>query len=123
MILLLIACNNESGLNNTEVVDIWQQDPVEEVDILLVVDDSCSMASYQAELGAQFGAFVQYFHRANVDYRIGVTTTDNTVEAAGALVGPAITPETADPDRVFATQVAVGTEGSTLEMGFETAWK
>jgi hypothetical protein len=123
MILLLMACNNEANLESTEVVDRWTQDPASAVDILLVVDDSCSMHNYQEKLGGQFDAFVQYFGRANVDYRIGVTTTDATVESPGTLVGPAISVDTPNPDAAFASQVAVGTAGSSLEMGLETAWQ
>lgn len=123
MILFLLACQNEANLESTEVVDRWSQDPASAVDILLVVDDSCSMENYQEKLGGQFDAFVQYFGRANVDYRIGVTTTDATIEEPGALVGAAITADTPNPDAAFASQVGVGTDGSTLEMGLETAWQ
>jgi hypothetical protein len=123
MIWLLFACKNDTNLSATEGTDSFLQNPSSAVDVLLVVDDSCSMAPYQAELGSHFGTFVSYFDEAAVDFHIGVTTTDNAVDTAGALVGPVITRETADPDAVFAGQVEVGTDGSTLEMGLETGWK
>lgn len=56
-------------------VDTYTQDLQPKADILLVVDDSCSMADKQAALAANFNSFIQYAVAANVDYQIGVTTT------------------------------------------------
>jgi hypothetical protein len=123
MILLLVACTTESGFSSTEKIDKFSQNPSEEVDILMVVDNSNSMAPYQAKLAVNFDSFVEYFYKANVDYRLGLTTTDNDRPDAGALVGPVITPETPDADVVWADMVNVGTGGSGHEMGLATAEK
>lgn len=55
-------------------------DPVNRaVDILLVIDNSGSMAQEQANLVANLGAFIEVLEADDVraDYRIGITTTDN----------------------------------------------
>jgi hypothetical protein len=46
------------------------------VDILLVIDDSGSMAEEQAKLAANFGPFIEKLDAAGADYRIAVTTSD-----------------------------------------------
>ena len=65
------------------------------VDILFVLDNSGSMGEEQANLAANFGAFIGVLERPEVkaNYRLGVTTTDNgnpwcpgTSPEAGALV-------------------------------------
>ncbi|EDM77203.1 hypothetical protein PPSIR1_26678 [Plesiocystis pacifica SIR-1] len=50
-----------------------------DVDILLVIDNSGSMAAEQANLAANFGAMIDILEEPAVkaNYRIGVTTTDN----------------------------------------------
>ena len=55
-------------------VDTYTQDIQPRADILLVVDDSCSMGDKQAALASNFNSFIQYAVAANVDYQIGVTT-------------------------------------------------
>jgi hypothetical protein len=89
----------------------------------MVVDNSCSMAPYQTKLGENFDNFIEYFVGANVDYHIGVTTTDNTIKRAGQIIGDVITPETSDPAGTFTDIVNVGIDGSGMEMGLETGLK
>ncbi|WP_146662381.1 vWA domain-containing protein [Enhygromyxa salina] len=50
-----------------------------DVDILFVIDNSGSMGAEQANLAANFGAFIQVLEANDVEanYRIGITTTDN----------------------------------------------
>jgi hypothetical protein len=47
------------------------------VDLILVVDNSGSMGEEQGRFVAAIGALVEQFDAEGVDYRIGVTTTDN----------------------------------------------
>lgn len=117
--ILLLACSNESAFNSTEVTDTFTQNPSEAVDILVVMDNSSSMAPYQAKLSGTFDRFVEYFAKLNVDYRIGLTTTDPN--DAGALVGEPISRDTPDPDQAFADMVNVGTDGAGNEMGLLAA--
>ncbi len=119
-ILLLASSCNEYELATHDNVDVFFQNPADKVDILLVVDNSGSMLPYQVKLGSNFQEFLTYFVEAEVDYHIGVTTTDTVVDA-GAIRGEIITPETEDPDGVFEDIVRVGTTGSGYEMGLEAA--
>jgi hypothetical protein len=48
-----------------------------DVDILFVIDNSESMGAAQAILANDFGAFIETLEANELDYRIGITTTDN----------------------------------------------
>lgn len=47
-----------------------------EVDLVFVINNSPSMAAHQARIAANLGRFRQLFHERDLDYRIGVLTTD-----------------------------------------------
>jgi hypothetical protein len=117
---LLGGCSEYEYIRS-EGVDVWYQDPLESVDILMVVDDSCSMQPYQERLGQNFEAFINYFIDANVNYHIAVVTTDIESAGAGEFVGQIITPETKNAAAKFNSFVNVGIEGSSFEMGLEAA--
>lgn len=55
------------------------------VDILIVNDNSASMSFEQARLAPRFANFIGDLDSRNIDYRIGMTTTD--VSGAGPLQG------------------------------------
>lgn len=120
LLALIVAGCSEYELVEYDGVDTFVQSPAEEVDILLIVDDSCSMEPYQNQLGRNFESFITYFVDANVNYHIGVTTTDVEVDA-GRILGDVITPETENPADTFSDIVNVGTGGSGFEMGLEAA--
>lgn len=110
-------------------IDIFNLDPPKAIDILLVVDNSGSMANYQTKLGQNFSAFISWFVEGNVDYQIAVTTTDDGNDSAipnparGRFVGPIID-ASMDPtsaDSLFRSEVAVGTSGSPMECGLKAA--
>ena len=61
VLLPLMGACSEQGFIESEGVDVWYQDPMEAVDILMVVDNSCSMEPYQKKLGASFDVFINYF--------------------------------------------------------------
>lgn len=123
-----------------EGLDIFYQDPASEVDILLVVDNSCSMDPYQEKLGENFLEFISFFTEANVDYHIGVLTTSvgtnepvaqngctqadvDAIPKGGHLVdGTFITADTENAEEKFASMVALGICGSGYEMGLQSAY-
>lgn len=137
MLLLFLAGCQEYDLSVFETVDVFFQNPPPEVDVLLVIDNSGSMAGYQILVGARFDEFKTYFDQVGVDYHIAVTTTtidkpfpggDCTQEDidaypdAGFLVDDRIiTPNTTDADDVFDDLVRVGICGSGYEEGLEAA--
>jgi hypothetical protein len=114
----------EYDLTEWDQVEVFNQEPPEAVDILMVVDNSCSMGPYQANLGDNFEQFVQYFIGADVDYQIGVVTTDmEDPSQSGRIQGQIITQDTPNPASVFNSIVNVGTYGSGWEYGLEAALK
>jgi len=74
-LLLLTGCN-EYGFTDSRWTDVFQQDRANEVDLLVVIDNSCSMVEEQDNLARNFDAMLERFVEAEVDWRIGVTTTD-----------------------------------------------
>jgi hypothetical protein len=117
--------------------DTFTQDQQPKADILLVVDDSGSMADKQASLAANFSSFIQYAVAANVDYHLAVTTTTANFAACGGLCTSVakdgeleldsvlntryLTPASPNVSAAFSRMVNVGTNGSGVEQGLEAA--
>jgi hypothetical protein len=55
------------------------------VDILFVDDNSASMSTIQSKLAAKFAGFIEALDAKEIDYRIGITTTDIAKSAPGTL--------------------------------------
>ena len=119
--LALTGCSDQ-GFTSFDIVDVFRQNPPDEVDILMVVDDSCSMAPYQDALGANFDQFISWFIEADVDYQIGVITTDiiDPVKS-GRIQGQVITTDTPNAAAAFGALVDVGVDGAGYETGLEAA--
>mgnify|MGYP001307176243 CR=1 FL=1 len=92
-ISVLLALSTLAGCNEYEFytqkqTDIFQQNRRNIVDILLVIDNSCSMVEEQDKMAGNFDSFIQAFQGVNVDYQIGVVTTDTVQEEfQGRFVG------------------------------------
>ncbi|MGI5864840.1 MAG: choice-of-anchor D domain-containing protein [Myxococcales bacterium] len=116
-----------NGATNSTRTDVFHLDAVPKVDVLLVVDDSCSMYDKQVALGAAFSSFIAYADSHGVDYRIAVTTTsvDPSQDFANGRFVPlqggtrVITPTTPNKQQVFAQNVNVGTNGHWEELLFK----
>ncbi len=111
-IVTLTGNGDTMGLNT----DTFKQDSKPKADILLVIDNSCSMSDKQMALSVNFGSFIKYATSAQVDYQIGVTTTDMGVEG-GRIVGDAANPKvlkptTVDVENKFKQKVNLGINGS-----------
>lgn len=117
--------HSEGGEN----VDTFVQDQTNQVDVLIVMDNSNTMLEEQAAIGANFASFIQYAEQGGLDYQIGVTTTD-VMQEGGRLVPVGapfservITPmSTPSPAELFEQNVDVGTTGALLEQGLEAAY-
>ena len=134
----LSACSEYEYIKK-EGNDVYYQEPAGEVDILLVVDNSCSMDPYQTKVADNFDSFLTYLEEAQVEYHIGVVTTTvevpepqpeyncpasvvNQIPEGGHLVGGGwITNDTSDKEDLFNTMVEVGVCGNGAEMGLESA--
>ncbi len=93
------------------VTETFVQAPLPRVDLLLVIDDTSSMAEEQEALANEMGALLDDLDAAGVAWQLGVVTTD--MADGGLLRGSPwiLTPTTPDRDEVFARTVAVGVEG------------
>jgi hypothetical protein len=110
---------------NTQV-DAFDQVVRKKVDVLLIVDNSCSMIDEQNKLAANFENFIEQFLTASVDYQIGVVTTDMEDETqSGRLVGDTkIITSAMDLDTArdtFVDNVKVCATGSGFERGLAAA--
>ncbi len=111
-------------MENIHQVDTSLQIQRPIVDILWVVDNSCSMADEQNSLTGNFPAFADFFVGSGLDYHIGVTSTDidgNYNGSKGKLVTSSgykyIDPYTVDPVGVFTSMATLGISGSGSEKG------
>jgi hypothetical protein len=85
--VLLFGCN-ETSFTQLEKVDSFQQKRRNTFDLMLVVDNSCSMYEEQAKLASNFDSFIEYFDGTDVDWQLGVVLTDvEDEDAQGNLIG------------------------------------
>jgi hypothetical protein len=85
-------------------------------DVLFVIDNSCSMSQEQEDLSASASKFARTLIGSDVDFQIGVITTDSP-----ELRGPIVTPATTDIVGELESQFLVGTGGNPIEKGMDQA--
>tara|TARA_B100000609_G_scaffold199593_2_gene204632 strand:- start:6410 stop:9538 length:3129 start_codon:yes stop_codon:yes gene_type:complete len=121
-----------NGVSSQKQRDVFQQVQRPQADILFVIDNSCSMREEQRSLGSNFSSFIKWAIKLNVDYHIGVTTTDNStrggntpgcLRSLGGGNGRFLTPNTRNKETIFSAAVNVGTSGSPIEQGLEGAFQ
>lgn len=143
------ACEDDSGgLLTRRGRETLSQDATPKVDILWVIDNSASMGAEQRKIADEATAFLARLIEADVDYHVGVVTTDpseggelrsyrgdpvdgcrrcNYVARDIACPNPRFEgpPEQLIDEcpalAVFADLALVGTDGSAVEAGFESA--
>jgi len=92
------------------------------IDVLFVIDDSCSMENDQRALADNFEAFFSAFRSYQVDFHLGAVTTDmNDPLRSGRLVAPFLTQATPNLNTRFSEMVRVGIMGSAIERGLLAA--
>jgi len=92
------------------------------VDVLWVIDDSCSMTEEQSALTTNFASFMEVFLDLGLQWHIGVVSTDmESPEASGKLRSAGgrrfLDRSVANPQGLFAQMATLGTGGSFDEMG------
>ena len=106
------------GTYDATYEETFDQDEIDSVDILFVVDNSCSMGGQQTQLANNFDTFMNVFQSSGIDYNIGFVTTDDET-----MVGDLITTATADPAAEVAQIIdSIGTNGSANEKGMDHAY-
>lgn len=105
------------------VNESFVQAPLPKADLLLVIDDTASMAQEQLSLASHFAGLLDELDAQQVSWHLGVVSTDMHGPEAGWLRGSPwiLTPDVADRDAVFADTVQVGTGGLGPEAGLAAA--
>lgn len=107
------------GAEDAMFEEQWEQEFFQEVDVLWIVDNSCSMSGALAAVNANFASFMDEFVDLGLDYHIAVVTTDmDNPQQSGKFMGSVITEATSDPEGEFTSQVDQGSSGSGQEQGF-----
>lgn len=101
--------------------DVIHQVPTPEVNLLFVIDNSCSMSDDQAQLAANMPPLIEELDAANVNYRVGITTTSSTSYLSEFWGKKWIDRDTPDPVGTFSTGVMVGLSGG-IEKGLYSTY-
>ncbi|MEQ1571946.1 MAG: hypothetical protein ABMA64_40335 [Myxococcota bacterium] len=96
-------------------------------DLLMVVDNSCSMADEQALLGQNMRGVLQLMLDSGIDFHLGVVSTDMDAPTHSGILRESagvswVEPTTPYLEDVFAEMVNMGTTGSGSERGTEAAY-
>jgi len=114
----------EPTLHTDRILQVTQP----EVDVLWVVDNSCSMGTYQSKLVDNFPVFFEYFEGSGMDYHIGVVSTDmdGMHEPYGRLVTRYghryLEPDTPNAAELFEKMAILGSSGSGWEKGKDATY-
>ena len=92
------------------------------MDVLFVIDDSCSMAEEQARLAGGFASMLEALDAAQLDYHLGVVSTEmDDASQAGKLRQVSgerfITPTTDNALNTLSYMANLGTNGAEQEKG------
>lgn len=118
------ACQSDRDFVERVNSDTWSQAENNEVDILFVIDNSCSMADEQATLAAGFTSFAEQLDASGTDFHLGAITTGFRYDdpTRGVLIGspPYLTAED-DYLAEFQQRTQVGVDGPDKEKGLEAS--
>ncbi|MBY0518790.1 MAG: VWA domain-containing protein [Bacteriovoracaceae bacterium] len=121
------TAGGSTGGSNQQGQDSFQQTSASQkkLDIVWVIDNSGSMGDEQASLATNFDLFIRDFITKNVDFKMGITTTDTTNSGGGQAYGNSLSVLTSAAAQAnenqffsdFQRLVQVGTRGSGNEKG------
>jgi hypothetical protein len=117
-----------TGSTNDNVQDRFTQLAGPKVDILWVIDNSCSMYDEQARLIDNLSEFIAFADAQNADYQMGVIVTDSRSPEAGKLEfcyphPRIIRHDYTDREDAFRCLFEVGVNGSYIEAGLGAAMR
>lgn len=120
---------NPPNLATPVITDRIVQTTVPAVDVLWVIDNSCSMSEEQAALATNFPRFMNFFADSGLDYHVGVVSTDmSDFNQRGKLLrdpstGLKVIDSTVqNPVPVFQGMATLGTNGDADEKGRAAAY-
>ncbi len=106
------------------VTDSFEQLAQTQLDMLFVIDNSCSMEDEQEKLKTNIHSFISTLVTLDIDFQLAVTTTDVELEAGKFVGTPKIINTTSITQAVsdFAKNATLGINGSGYEQGLEAAY-
>lgn len=93
------------------------------VDVIVMIDTSSSMDSYQNKLADQAGMMIDELNRSGMDYHIVVVTSDmRSTGTGGKFIGDpkVLTNKTAGLVDKLKQRIQLGSKGSDMERGLES---
>ncbi|MBN2493147.1 MAG: hypothetical protein JXR96_01045 [Deltaproteobacteria bacterium] len=102
--------------------DSFVQKAAAKIDILWVVDNSRSMQEEQDNLAGNFDEFIGIIESSQVDYQIGVTSTDMDTHGGRLQGNPKIIVPGPDAETYFRNNIHVGMAGAGDEQGIMAAY-
>lgn len=122
---LLDESNPTIGLEPKCKKEVFSQASQAKLDIIWIVDNSGSMEDEQVSLGVNFNSFIHNFILKDVDFKMGITTTDTRNEYKGLMVAGSAEKLTSAAAKLnqdqfmndFKELIQVGTRGSSYEKG------
>jgi len=120
----LVGCNKQT-YSLPETTEEFSQNVTynNKVDVVLMVDNSSSMSTYQDRLATQAGGMITALNNYGMDYRLVVVTSDMRGGGNGGIfVGSPkiLTPTTANLSTVLSARIKQGNSGSDLERGLQS---
>lgn len=122
-----LGAPNPRDLESTHQSDVLVQAGVPMVDVLWVVDNSCSMLEEQEGIASNFPVFLRYFEESGLDWHIGVVSTDmGDPLHQGKLQTHAgfrwVDNTTPFPEDVLGGMARLGTSGTGRERGRDAVY-
>lgn len=123
-LLGLAACSKQQYILPEESLQLGQRVTYNnQVDVLLVVDNSPSMSLYQDRLADQAASLIVELNRLGMDYQIASISTDMRAgENGGRFIGEPkiLRADTPNLVSLLQSKIRLGNSGSDLERGFES---
>ena len=121
----VLGVPNPPELGVERKTDTIVQTKKQKVDVLWIIDNSCSMSEEQSSLVSNFQYFINYFVDSDLDWHIGVTSTDLDSNIAPGTNGVLneinqvkfIDENTPNPVDIFSQMATMGIRGSGVEQG------
>jgi hypothetical protein len=119
------GANNPPLLETPTKTDTIVQVTTPEVDVLWVIDNSCSMLEEQEQLSSNFASFIGFFLDSGLDWHVGVVSTDTSGGGGGHLEQVNgvryLDSDTQNPIDIFGQMAVLGTMGDANERGRRAA--
>ena len=115
-----------TGSESAMMEEYFEQPSPEAVDVLWVVDNSCSMGEEVEHLQDSFREFINSFIDLGLDYHIATVSTDVITDGQKGLFQGSLkvidsTLSKSEAEAAFLDQTDLGSGGSADEQGFEAA--